>query len=103
MLERLTAVFDSDLLLVGILVLIVIEALALIGWQRRQMGRGDLRQAAPHTAGVLPLLTFLGAGGSLVVAMIFHRRPEPAPEGFAAAMLCALVIHLWHLAVLLRR
>ncbi|MBA3918303.1 MAG: hypothetical protein C0516_06935 [Gemmatimonas sp.] len=99
MLERLSAVFDSDLLLVGILVLIVIEAVVLIGWQRRS----GARQVTPHTAGVLPLLTFLGAGGSLVVAMIFHRRPEPAPEGFAVAMLCALVIHLWHLAVLLRR
>ncbi len=97
--ERLTAVFDSDLLPVGILVFIVLEAVVLIGWQRRR----GARQASPHTAGVVPLLTFLGAGGSLVAAMIFHRRPDPSPEGFAVAMLCALVIHLWHLAVLLRR
>jgi hypothetical protein len=48
-------------------------------------------------------VSFLGAGGSLVAAMIFHRRPEPSPEGFALAMLAALVIHLWHIIVLLRR
>jgi hypothetical protein len=35
--------------------------------------------------------------------MIFHRRPDPSPEGFAMAMLSAMVIHLWHIAVLLRR
>ncbi|WP_353265456.1 hypothetical protein [Gemmatimonas sp.] len=95
--DRLIPIFDSDALPIGILVLIVVEALGLVLWQRRNpesaMGR-------PNTARIV---SFLGAGGSLVAAMIFHRRPEPFPEGFALAMLCAMVIHLWHIAVLLRR
>ena len=55
---------------------------------------------SPNTARIV---SFLGAGGSLVAAMIFHRRADPSPELFALAMLAALVLHLWHIAVLLRR
>jgi hypothetical protein len=80
--DRLIPIFNSDALPIGILGLIIVEALV------------------PNTARIL---SFLGAGGSLVAAMIFHRRPEPSPEGFAIAMLSAMVIHLWHIAVLLRR
>jgi len=69
----------------------------LVIWQRRNP-KSPL--GSPNTARIV---SFLGAGGSLVAAMIFHRRPEPSPEGFAIAMLCALVVHLWHIAVLLRR
>jgi hypothetical protein len=95
--DRLVAVFDSDALPIGILVLIVLEATGLLLWQRRNP---NSPLGPPNTARVL---TFLGAGGSLVVAMIFHRRPDAAPGGFAAAMLSAMVLHLWHIAVLLRR
>jgi len=95
--ERLVPIFDSDWLPIGILVLIVFEALVLYMWQRRNP---QSPLGSPNTARIV---SFLGAGGSLVAAMIFHRRPEPSPEGFAVAMLAALVIHLWHIAVLLRR
>lgn len=95
--DRLSPIFDSDLLPIGILVLIVVEALVLIFWQRRDPGSP---LGSPNTARIV---TFLGAGGSLVAAMIFHRRPEPAPLGFAISMLSSLVLHLWHIVVLLRR
>jgi hypothetical protein len=95
--DRLVPIFDSDALPIGILVLILVEALVLIIWQRRNP---DSPLGSPNTARIV---SFLGAGGSLVAAMIFHRRSVPSPEGFAIAMLCAMVIHLWHIAVLLRR
>jgi hypothetical protein len=95
--EQLNAIFNSDALPVGILVLICFEAAALVLWQRRNPHSA---LGSPNTARIV---SFLGAGGSLVAAMIFHRRPDPAPEAFALAMLAALVIHLWHIAVLLRR
>jgi len=95
--DQLNAIFSSDALPIGILALIVIEATVLVIWQRRNPTSA---LGAPNTARIV---SFLGAGGSLVAAMIFHRRPEPSPEGFALAMLAALVLHLWHIAVLLRR
>lgn len=95
--DRLVPIFDSDLLPIGILVLIIAEAAGLVLWQRRNPGS---TLGSPNTARIV---SFLGAGGSLVAAMIFHRRDVPSPEGFALAMLAALVLHLWHIAVLLRR
>ncbi len=95
--DRFTPIFDSDALPIGILVLIAFEATVLYVWQRRNPGSP---LGTPNTARIV---SFLGAGGSLVAAMIFHRRPEPSPEGFAVAMLSAMVIHLWHIVVLLRR
>jgi len=95
--DRLIPIFNSDALPIGILGLIIVEALVLVLWQRRNP---DSALGKPNTARIL---SFLGAGGALVAAMIFHRRPEPSPEGFAIAMLSAMVIHLWHIAVLLRR
>ncbi len=95
--DRLSPIFDSDLLPIGILVLIIAEAAGLVIWQRRNPGS---TLGSPNTARIV---SFLGAGGSLVAAMIFHRRDVPSPEGFALAMLAALILHLWHIAVLLRR
>jgi hypothetical protein len=95
--DRLVPIFDSDALPIGILVLIVVEALVLVIWQRRNP------QSSLGSPNIARIVSFLGAGGSLVAAMIFHRRSPPSPEGFAIAMLCAMVIHLWHIAVLLRR
>lgn len=95
--DRFTPIFDSDWLPIGILVLIVFEAAVLYVWQRRNP------QSPLGTPNTARIMSFLGAGGSLVAAMFFHRRPEPSPEGFALAMLAALVIHLWHITVLLRR
>ncbi len=97
LMETLNAAFNSDALPIGILALIFVEAAGLVLWQRRHPHSA---LGAPNTARIV---TFLGAGGSLVAAMIFHRRAEPSPEAFALAMLAALVLHLWHIAVLLRR
>ena len=57
----------------NIVVLIVLEATGLVVWQRRHP---DSPLGSPNVARIL---TFVGAGGSLVVAMIFHRRPDSAP------------------------
>ncbi len=95
--ERLIPVFNSDALPIGILALIVVEAAVLVWWQRRHPTSA---LGSPNAARVV---SFLGAGGSLVAAMVFHRREDPSPELFALAMLSALVLHLWHIAVLLRR
>ena len=95
--DQLNAAFNSDALPIGILALIVIEATFLVLWQLRTPCSDVCSLNTARS------VSFLGAGGSLVAAMIFHRRPEPSPEGFALAMLAALVLHLWHIAVLLRR
>ena len=95
--EQLARLFDSDALPVGILGLIAFEATALLWFQRRNPSSP---LGSPNAARVV---SFLGAGGSLVTAMVYHRREVPSPEGFALAMLAALVFHLWHIAVLLRR
>lgn len=95
--DRLVPIFDSDALPIGILALILIEATVLVLWQRRYP---DSPLGAPNVARIV---SFLGAGGSLVAAMIFHRRDDPSPTGFAIAMLASLVLHLWHIVILLRR
>jgi|GEM_PF-1535111 len=95
--DRLVPIFNSDALPLAILALILIEATVLVVWQRKD---STSSLGSPNTARIV---SFLGAGGSLVAAMIFHRRPDPSPEGFALAMMAALVLHLWHIAVLLRR
>ena len=95
--DRLVPIFDSDALPIGILVLIIVEAAGLVLWQRRN----PTSPLGPPNAA--RILTFLGAGGSLVAAMIFHRRADASPQGFALAMMAALVLHLWHIVVLLRR
>ena len=95
--ERLTSIVNADALPVGILALVVVETLTLVWWQRRR------ERAAPRSTRVLQILTFMGAGAALIAAMLFHRRGVPAPGLFALAMLAALVLHVWHLSVLLRR
>ena len=95
--ERLTSIVNADALPVGILALVVVETLTLVWWQRRR------ERAAPRSTRVLQILTFMGAGAALITAMLFHRREVPAPGLFALAMLAALVLHVWHLSVLLRR
>ncbi|MEN9509700.1 MAG: hypothetical protein RLZZ621_2263 [Gemmatimonadota bacterium] len=95
--ERLVPIFDSDALPIGILAWILIEATVLVLWQRRNP------ESPLGTPNVARIVSFLGAGGSLVAAMIFHRRDDPSPLGFAIAMLSSLVLHLWHIIILLRR
>jgi len=93
--DGLTSLINSDGLPLGILALIGAELAAILWWQRR----------AGATAGarVSRVVSFLGAGAALMAAMVFHRREVPAPELFALAMLAALLFHVWHLSVLLRR
>ena len=49
------------------------------------------------------LLTFLGAGGSLMVSMLFVRRVERYPLHFAFALLAALGFHAAHVVLLWSR
>lgn len=93
--EPLTSLINSDALPLGILALIGVEMVAILWWQRR-VGAAAGGQAAR-------IVSFLGAGAALMAAMVFHRREVPAPELFALAMLAALLFHVWHLSVLLRR
>ncbi len=84
---------DSDALPIAIVGLMFIEAGVLLAWHRRRAN------------GLRPMLlfSFLGAGGALMAALYFHRRPEGGALGFALAMLAALVLHVWHVALLARR
>lgn len=95
--NRLAALFNSDVIPVAILTIILIEGVVLFAWQRR--GPLSIRRSLTSPL----LVSFLGAGAALVVAMMLYRGPNASPLGFAFAMLCALVFHLWHLTVLLRR
>jgi hypothetical protein len=45
-------------------------------------------------------LSFLGAGGSLMVSMLFMRRVEKHPLAFAFALLAALGFHAYHVFLL---
>lgn len=69
---------------------VALEAVVLSWWQR-STGRGPAPQE---------LLTFLGAGASLMLAMLWLRKAETRPLRFAAALLAALGFHAWHLLVL---
>lgn len=91
--DQLSALFDADAFPLVVLALIFLEGLALFA-QHRRTGRGPTPAL---------LLTFLGAGFALIVALYFHRRAEHAPLGFALAMFAALVLHVWHVVQLARR
>lgn len=91
-LDHLSALLGSDLLPLGAIALIAVEAVLLVSRHRRT-GRGP----APDVT-----LTFLASGAALMAALYFHRRPDGL-AGFGLAMTAALGLHLWHLARLARR
>lgn len=84
--------FDSPWVPAILVGMVLLEAVGLILWHRAT-GRGPR-----------PLVTvsFLGAGASLISAMVYHRQPDGA-VGFAFMMFVALGLHLWHLSHLMRR
>lgn len=88
--RRMTRTLASDGMIVFMIGVVVVEATALVIWNRRTGG------------GPVPveLLTFLGAGGSLMFSMFFVRRVERHPLLFAFALLAALCFHAWHVALL---
>lgn len=88
--RRLTRMLASDGMIGFMLLVVVVEATTLVIWNRLT-GNGP----AP-----VRLLSFLGAGGSLMVSMYFVRRVEKHPLPFAFALLSALVFHAWHVALL---
>jgi hypothetical protein len=88
--RRMTRLLASDGMVVFMLAVVLIEATALLIYHRTT-GAGP----APWE-----LLTFLGAGGSLMVSMLFVRRVERSPLRFAFALLAALGFHAAHVALL---
>lgn len=88
--RRMTRALASDGMIGFMLAVVFVEATVLVLWHR-QTGRGP----AP-----IELLSFLGAGGSLMVSMYFVRRVERRPLAFAFALLSALAFHAWHVVLL---
>lgn len=88
--RTLTRALASDGMIVFMLAVVVVEATTLVLWNRTT-GRGPMP---------VELLSFLGAGGSLMVSMLFVRRVERHPLVFAFALLAALAFHAWHVALL---
>lgn len=80
----------ADGMILFMLAVVVIEATVLVLWHR-QTGNGP----AP-----VELLTFLGAGGSLMVSMYFLRRVDRHPVPYAFALLSALGFHAVHVVLL---
>lgn len=91
--DQLSALLNGDAFPLVVLAVIVVEGLVLFAQHRRSR-----RGPAPAL-----VISFLGAGFALVIALYFHRRAEQAPLGFALAMLAALALHVWHLVQLARR
>lgn len=88
--RRMTRALASDGMILFMLSVVVLEATVLVRWHR-STGGGP----AP-----VELLSFLGAGGSLMVSMLFLRRVEKHPLVFAFALLAALGFHAYHVFLL---
>lgn len=76
---------NTTALVDGILVLLCLELCGLLLWRRVRHSGMPTRE----------LVSFLGAGGGLLLALRALVRGAPF-IWFAAAMLLALLMHLWH-------
>jgi hypothetical protein len=90
---RLGDALASDGMIVFMLLVVLIEATALVIWHRTT-GKGP---------DPIELMSFMGAGGSLMSAMFFVKRIKKSALPFATALLSALVFHIWHMALLWAR
>jgi hypothetical protein len=88
--RRMTRTLASDGMIVFMLGVVVVEATVLVLWNR-STGNGPVP---------VELLTFLGAGASLMFSMFFVRRVEQHPLFFAFSLLAALIFHALHVALL---
>ena len=91
--HALLSLLVTDRFLLAVIVLVAVEGGVLVAWQAR----------IGHPERWRPLVSFLGAGFLLMVAMLL--RPTEAgesPYGFVLAMLAALASHAWHVAFLVR-
>jgi hypothetical protein len=86
----MTRALASDGMIVFMLSVVVVEATVLVLWNR-STGQGPLP---------VELLTFLGAGASLMFSMFFVRRVEKHPLIFAFSLLAALFFHAYHVFLL---
>ncbi|MEY4608217.1 MAG: hypothetical protein RL625_434 [Gemmatimonadota bacterium] len=80
----------ADGMILFMLSVVVIEATVLVLWHQR----------TGHGPAPVELLTFLGAGGSLMVSMFFLRRVDRHPLLYAFALLSALGFHAVHVLLL---
>ncbi len=87
---RLGEALASDGMIFFMLAVVVIEATALMLWHRRTAQGPD----------PVELVSFMGAGASLMCAMFFVKRIKKSALPFASALLSALVFHIWHMALL---
>ncbi len=87
---RLGEMLASDWMIVFMLAVVLIEATALMIWHRRTA-------QGPEP---VELMSFLGAGASLMSAMFFVKRIKKSALPFATALLSALVFHIWHVSLL---
>jgi hypothetical protein len=92
-----TDLFRSPRLYDGIVLAVIVEAVALVAYRRRT-GRG-----VPVPA----VASFLGAGIAFVLALRLSASGAPrdgsAATAFAGVMLVALALHFWHLRTLWHR
>jgi uncharacterized iron-regulated membrane protein len=91
--DALATWLATPLVLRCILLGVFVEAGILVWWHRRR-GRG------PRPA---LTLTFLGAGAAFLVALLALRAPTAPGWAFLLALTSALVLHVWHLALLSQR
>jgi hypothetical protein len=91
--KRLVRGLASDGMIFFMIGVVVVETVAFLWW-RQTTGRG------PSPAF---LISFMGAGGSLMVAMYLVRRIERTALPFATALLSALFFHAWHMYQLWNR
>ncbi len=91
--SRLGDALASDGMIVFMLAVVLIEATALLWWHRTTSKGPD----------PIELMSFMGAGASLMTAMFFVKRIKKSALPFATALLSALVFHIWHMALLWAR
>ena len=91
--SRLGEALASDAMIVFMLAVVLVEATALLYWNRT-----TARGPEP-----IEVMSFLGAGASLMSAMFFVKRIKKSALPFATALLAALVFHIWHMAQLWSR
>jgi hypothetical protein len=88
--SQLGRILASDGMIGFMLLVVVVEATVLMFWHGSTGNGPD----------PMLLMSFLGAGASLMSAMFFVKRIEKTALPFATALLSALFFHIWHVVLL---